>query len=204
MAQPQRYDRKHDFTQDEEFSGQPLNGELDNAAVAINGIRENLAKIQKDDGTLQNGIVTEDTLGADVIEKFQQITQDAKNAALEGAKIAEEAAEEAKDAAEIAKESAETATRAEESASLNAETAAENLNKISEVAELIDPFLQNSEEVIAVGENIDSVVNVDRHMDEVHTVGQDLQGVNADDLDLDLLPFLEMILHIVDIGIGDL
>ena len=28
--------------------------------------------------------------------------------------------------------------------------------------------------------------------------------VNADDLDLDLLPFLEMILHIVDIGIGDL
>ena len=28
--------------------------------------------------------------------------------------------------------------------------------------------------------------------------------VNADDLGLDLLPFLEMILHIVDIGIGDL
>ena len=53
MAQPPAYNREHNFVLDEEGSvnSQKLNAEFDNASTSINKIRENLAKLQNDDGS---------------------------------------------------------------------------------------------------------------------------------------------------------
>lgn len=64
MTQPQAYNRETDFTErdgdDTNHAG--INTELDAAALSINELRDNLAQIQRDDGTLKNGIVTAESL----------------------------------------------------------------------------------------------------------------------------------------------
>lgn len=57
MAQPVKYERNHQFSQDEPGyqDGAALDTELDNASESINQIRHNLAMIQNDDGSLNTG-----------------------------------------------------------------------------------------------------------------------------------------------------
>ena len=64
MAQPQAYNRTTDFTaQDGDSTDHvKLNAELDAAATSINQIRDNIALVQADDGTLRNGIVKAENL----------------------------------------------------------------------------------------------------------------------------------------------
>ncbi len=64
MAQPPKYERTKDFTVDygQNTDHRALNKEFDGAAQSVNAIRANLAKIQRDDGALKNGIVTLDSM----------------------------------------------------------------------------------------------------------------------------------------------
>lgn len=126
MAQPQAYNREVDFTErdgdDTNHAG--INAELDAAALSINQIRDNLALIQRDDGGLQNGIVTAESLAPSafdaVLVEVNAAVQDAQTAA-GSATLAATTAIEARDDAQAAQSAAETASNA---ASLNATTAA--------------------------------------------------------------------------------
>ena len=71
MAQPPVYNRQHNFLLDEEGSvnSSALNAEFDNAALSINRTRDNLSKIQSDDGSLKSGIVTRDALSSEVVKE---------------------------------------------------------------------------------------------------------------------------------------
>lgn len=62
--QPQAYNRKKDFRENnsDRTDHPAINSELDAVALSINGIRENLAIIQADDGELAPGIVGPDQL----------------------------------------------------------------------------------------------------------------------------------------------
>ena len=77
MAQPQAYEREHDFVNDDEIDKSKLNTEFDNAAQSINDLRDNLALIQNDDGSLRDGIVHENNLDDDVFDRFQEEMQEA-------------------------------------------------------------------------------------------------------------------------------
>lgn len=87
MAQPQAYNRETDFTErdgdDTNHAG--INIELDAAALSINQARENLGKIQRDDGALKNGIVTAEALApsafASVLVEVIEAVVDAQSAA---------------------------------------------------------------------------------------------------------------------------
>ena len=65
MAQPQEYSRDTDFTErdGDDTDHAALNAELDAAAQSINQVRTNLAKIQKDDGSLASDVVGLDQRG---------------------------------------------------------------------------------------------------------------------------------------------
>ena len=104
MAQPPRYERTHDFTNDEpsELDTDALNSELDNASESINKIRDNLALIQRDDGKLQSKSVgidqIDDELKNDLSNSAKKYAEDALNYA----RISEKSAEDAKNAADNA------------------------------------------------------------------------------------------------------
>ncbi len=70
MAQPQEYSRDTDFTEREgdDTDHAALNAELDAAALSINQVRMNLAQIQKDDGSLQSGVVGLDQLKPELLD----------------------------------------------------------------------------------------------------------------------------------------
>ncbi len=125
MAQPQAYNRETDFTErdgdDTNHAG--INTELDAAALSINEIRDNLALIQRDDGGLQNGIVTAESLAPSafdaVLVEVNLAVTDAQTAAA-SANNAAVSANTARDEAVAAKDTAVTSASA---AALNATTA---------------------------------------------------------------------------------
>lgn len=125
MAQPQAYNRETDFTErDGDDTNHPgINIELDAAAQSINEIRNNLALIQRDDGALQNGIVTAESLAPSafdaVLVEVNLAVTDAQTAAT-SANNAAVSANTARDQAVAAKDAAETANT---SSALNAATA---------------------------------------------------------------------------------
>lgn len=92
MAQPQAYEREHDFVNDDEIDKSKLNTEFDNAAQSIDDLRDNLALIQNDDGSLRDGIVHENNLDDDVFDRFQEEMQEATADAQKYADAAAEAA----------------------------------------------------------------------------------------------------------------
>ncbi|MFM8899165.1 MAG: hypothetical protein ACKOF9_04345 [Burkholderiales bacterium] len=126
MAQPQAYSRTVDFTErdGDETNHAGINAELDAVALPISQIRDNLALIQKDDGTLANGVVGADQLAASafdaVASQVAQATQDAQDAA-NSAIVAATTASTASTVAVAAKDQAVTANNA---AQLNAQSAA--------------------------------------------------------------------------------
>lgn len=125
MAQPQAYNRETDFTErDGDDTNHPgINIELDAAAQSINEIRDNLALIQRDDGALQNGIVTAESLAPSafdaVLVEVNLAVTDAQTAAT-SANNAAVSANTARDQAVAAKDTAVTSASA---AALNATTA---------------------------------------------------------------------------------
>lgn len=131
MPQANKYQRSKNFTEDygNETDHSALNGELDAAAASINGLRENAAKIQNDDGTLRQGVVTEDSvdsalkdaLSAGIISQVQSSVNEAQHSA-SAATTAATIAQSAKTAAENARSATEQLQNA---AQLNA-TASSN------------------------------------------------------------------------------
>lgn len=78
MAQPPRYERDFDFTDwgqsrpDEPVPGDRVDSELDNIELTLDGLLDNLALLQRDDGELANETVGDDQLKPEVIAKLGQ------------------------------------------------------------------------------------------------------------------------------------
>jgi hypothetical protein len=98
MAQPQKFERAVDFTErtSDETDHVGLNSEFDAAGQSINQIRENLALIQRDDGTLAKGVVNYESLTPDALVAIRgplgtaiDDVQAYAQTALEAAQIAE-------------------------------------------------------------------------------------------------------------------
>lgn len=144
MAQPPAYNRVKDFGADhgDETDNQAINTELDAVGSSVNGIRNNLAKIQRDDGGLCDGIVTADSLApslkSDLYSEFsgnindsvlqaQQAAVEATNAAAAAnadAATAVSARNDAQTAAGSAQASAAAASASQAAASASATSAA--------------------------------------------------------------------------------
>lgn len=107
MAQPTRYQRRHDFTNDEQsaIDRSSINGELDSAGSSINQIRAVLAALVTDDGKLAPGTVGVNALDDDAADSLTH-SVDKKSA------VAETAASNAQDSADDASKSAATASSA--------------------------------------------------------------------------------------------
>lgn len=126
MAQPAEYNRRKDFTDQDgdETDHNALNQEFDAAAQSINEIRDNLALIQKDDGSLANQSVGADQLQPGVFDAYQgelnQKVQEAKDASTQSTLSAVASAESAASAAT----SEENAARSESNAAASANNAA--------------------------------------------------------------------------------
>lgn len=178
MAQPQKYERSHDFAHDEpsNIEVSALNSEFDGVSVSIEGIRENLAIIQNDDGSLVHGIVKLETLGADVMKAFSGVATDATSAAVSAASRAEEAAGSAVRASNAAATSEATVKRLEESTRINAEATAATTAKFVEQVKTAAPIMDNIEHVITVSGNISDVKNVSNGLIDIKTVAGDLTG----------------------------
>lgn len=125
MAQPQAYNREVDFTErdgdDTNHAG--INAELDAAALSVNQIRDNLALLQKDDGSLQNAVVTAESLTPSafdaVLGSVAQATQEAQSSA----QSALTSAITAGNSATAASNSAASALASQNAAALNAVSA---------------------------------------------------------------------------------
>jgi len=122
MAQPQPYNRTVDFTQrdgdDTDHAG--INAEFDAVATSVNEVRDNLALIQKDDGSLANGIVTPDSLTPEV---FEALTLDISEQVADASASAQSALNSALSAAASAATavgSANAAATSENASALNA------------------------------------------------------------------------------------
>ncbi|MFY4261467.1 hypothetical protein ACOTCG_28020 [Achromobacter xylosoxidans] len=115
MAQPPAYNRTKDFGADypDQTDNQAINTELDAAAASINGIRANLALIQRDDGGLRDGIVTKDSLSSSLKDElYAEFSGNINDSVLE----AQQAAVEATNAALAANADAATASGAKDAA----------------------------------------------------------------------------------------
>jgi len=129
MSQPPAYNRTHNFSNDsaDQINRAAINNELDDAAMSINAIRDNLALIQRDDGALRSGIVTVDTLSPGVFDslidpKLQQMdnlvniagefASEAQNAAASAASSQAQAAGSAQNASQFAQNAAASAAEA--------------------------------------------------------------------------------------------
>lgn len=126
MAQPPKYSRQKDFTVDygSETDHPALNGELDRAAGSINKIRENLARIQRDDGKLVQGVVTADSVDAAFADELSGNVSSGVQGALDEAKDSAQASTSAASAADSSRiAAANSATSSATSASAAASSA---------------------------------------------------------------------------------
>lgn len=155
MAQPPSYNRQHNFVLDEEGSvnSPALNAEFDNASTSINKIRDNLAKIQSDDGSLKAGIVTRDALSAEVVkEVVDEVEQAADNVAiyLKQTEAAASSAIKAKNDVDLrAAEILEADRRAEQ----NAATTVDALRNAQEIEQNVAEMKAMTEEAVAIVNN---------------------------------------------------
>ncbi|SSW64322.1 hypothetical protein AVE30378_01024 [Achromobacter veterisilvae] len=115
MAQPPAYNRTKDFSADygDQTDNQAINNELDAVATSINAIRGNLAKIQRDDGGLRDGIVTKDALDPELKDElYAEFSGNINDSVLK----AQQAAVEANNAAQVAVDASVTAASARDAA----------------------------------------------------------------------------------------
>ncbi|MFY2599452.1 hypothetical protein ACOTHJ_21235 [Achromobacter xylosoxidans] len=123
MAQPPAYNRVKDFGADygDQTDNQAINTELDAVSASVNGIRTNLALIQRDDGGLRDGIVTKDALAQSLKDDlYAEFSGNINDSVLE----AQQAAADATNAAAAANADAATASAAQQAAQ-TASTAAQ-------------------------------------------------------------------------------
>ena len=75
MAQPQKYERRKDFAENasDQVDLQSINEELDRVAEVVNAVIANVSELQKDDGSLANGIVNYDNLSAEAKKQLAPI-----------------------------------------------------------------------------------------------------------------------------------
>ncbi|CAB3955804.1 hypothetical protein LMG7053_04810 [Achromobacter ruhlandii] len=122
MAQPPAYNRVKDFGADypDQTDNQAINTELDAVSSSVNGIRANLALIQRDDGGLRDGIVTKDSLAQSFKDElYAEFSGNINDSVLE----AQQAAVEATNAAAAANADAAAAQSARDTAQSAAGTA---------------------------------------------------------------------------------
>lgn len=126
MAQPAEYTRRKDFTDQDgdDTDHNALNQEFDAAAQSINQIRDNLALIQKDDGSLKNGIVGKDQLAPNAFDDFQQELDDAVERATTAADESTRSALASGEFAAVAESASQSAAQSEENAAASAANAA--------------------------------------------------------------------------------
>jgi hypothetical protein len=134
VAQPQPYSRTADFAQrdGDDTDHNAINQEFDGAALTIGQLRACLALIQRDDGALQNGIVTAESLAPSAtealrgaVEAFVTLAQQASESALTSASVANLAMDNAGASAALAV-SAQGASAANAVVSVNAAGTATN------------------------------------------------------------------------------
>ncbi|WP_116791452.1 hypothetical protein [Achromobacter dolens] len=115
MAQPPAYNRTKDFGADypDQTDNQAINTELDAVSASVNGIRTNLALIQRDDGGLRDGIVTKDSLAQSLKDElYAEFSGNINDSVLE----AQQAAVEANNAAQVSVDASVTAASAQSAA----------------------------------------------------------------------------------------
>lgn len=168
MAQPLPYNRDHNFVLDEEgaINSAALNAEFDNASLSINKIRENLAKLQNDDGSLRKGIVDLDTLSGDVVKDVAEAT--------------EKAAQTAAVTLEQAIATSSRITQIDESITNNANSVALMKSSVDEseqtVTRLATQVVEYSDELLLVAENIDSIRSIGESPAAIQAIASDIQG----------------------------
>lgn len=178
MAQPQKYQREHDFTLDEpsDVSTSSLNREFDDIAVTTDGLRENLAKIQNDDGSLRAGIVTPESLSKEVVENINKVVEEANAVASDAAHKAVIAANSAEDSANSAQANADTCGRLVESAKANVEAVNSRAADVARMIEVTRPVIDGIDQVKTVCKHISEVSDVSSSIDDVRKVASDLEG----------------------------
>lgn len=179
MAQPQAYKRQHDFVNDDEINKSALNEEFNNASISINGLRDNLALIQLDDGSLRPGIVHAGNLDDDVFDRFQ----DEMEIAAEAAKVYSDSAARSaqlayEDAQQTAQDRATVETLADQVDS-NAKAVSANTQQVLEKAELVFKLDPDAEVLEAIANHIDDVHAIGTvipSLPDISLVADDLEG----------------------------
>ena len=170
MAQPPAYNRLKDFTLDGQKTDNPaLNGELDHAATSINELRNNLAILQADDGTLRQYVVTPDSISPELkIDLVNSVVIDATgmhDRALAAAEAAETSVNEAKASETAALESQNAAAQSEtvavesgQSALASRNAAAESRTVAETAAQQVTSALTDAKALYGDLNNINSAV----------------------------------------------
>lgn len=168
MAQPLPYNRDHNFVLDEEgtVNSSALNAEFDNASLSINKIRENLAKLQNDDGSLRVGIVKLDSLSSDVLNDVAEATERAAQAA---AITLDQALSESSRITQIS----ESVTNSANSVALMKGSVDESEQNVTRLATHVDSY---SDELILVAENIDAIRAIGENTASISALANDIQG----------------------------
>lgn len=169
MAQPLPYNRDHNFVLDEEgtVNSAALNAEFDNASLSINKIRENLAKLQKDDGSLRVGIVKLDSLSSDVVKDVAEATERAAQAA---AITLDQALSESSRIAQIG----ESVTNSANSVALMKNSVDVSERNVAALAEQVNEY---SDELMLVADNITDIDAIGTNISAIQAVSNDLRGL---------------------------
>ncbi|MBM6928178.1 hypothetical protein [Parasutterella secunda] len=179
MAQPQAYKRQHDFVNDDEINKAALNEEFNNASISINGLRDNLALIQLDDGSLKPGIVHAENLDDDVFDRFQVEMEIAAEAAKVYSDSAARSAQSAyEDAQQTAQDRATVETLADQVES-NANAVSANTQQVLEKAELVFKLDPDAEVLEAIANHINDVHAIGTvipSLPDISLVADDLEG----------------------------
>ena len=168
MAQPLPYNREHNFLLDEEGSvnSQALNAEFDGASLSINRLRENLAKLQNDDGTLRTGVVRIDALASDVVKDVADATERAAQAA---AITLDQALSTSQKIAQI-----------DEAVTSNANSVALMKSSVDAseqaVTTLAAQVVEFSDELVIVSDNVETIRVVGTQRDAIQAIANDIQG----------------------------
>ena len=157
MAQPQKYERTHDFTGDEQdaIDRGSINNELDAAALTINQIRRNLGALQNDDLSLAPGVVGISSLSDEAANALTKSVDQKSEAALDAARRAETAALDSHNVADNAATSADNAAISADNAATSAKVASDNASAAGTIAPKVESLSKDLSAFKASLETID-------------------------------------------------
>ncbi len=178
--QAPKYAREKDFTQNagDQTDHVQLNAEFDRAAVSINGLRFNLALIQRDDGALRDGLVNADTLTApfraDLKRELHQGIQGYLQESRAAAEQAQAAEQNACDAMQRSEQGAHTSTDQAGSAQHSAEVAEGCASSAQADAKEVHRLLDGMKQI---GTPADNTVSTEKIIDDAVTTAKIANGV---------------------------